>query len=476
MKRLAVAVLLVVSAGVLEAAPGPPTNLVAQAAGNSLVLSWTAPIGAVVLGYRVRAGTGPGLSNVADIASGPMTQLSAANVPSGTYYLRVSAIDLSGEGPASNEVAVSVGGACTLPAAPAALTGSVSGSSVLISWQAVPGSGITYVLDVGSAPGTSNLGHLIGTTTSMSASAPLGTYYVRVRAMSACGWSIASKEVVLTVGGDGGSGAPPGPTSDAMLRDLPGYIASALASNQAALPRNQHLIAQLTAKIAMLQSPTLAAEITGGQYWFQGGRSSMNGREIPIISMFPQGHLRAEASRAVRLLERTLPMLEAIFNLPLPGTVIRIWQGFVIGNSGGGSTLYMEDQLTYEARTPATRLPYEAILAHELSHTYISHEGLNQFIELYIYNQLQGGSTDLQTWVFTRNYRPGVVSSESVHALLDVYQLIGATAMIDAYRRAYALRPPYGQPLSQTVKDVFINAAPPPLQSQVAERISRVVY
>jgi hypothetical protein len=136
----------------------------------------------------------------------------------------------------------------------------------------------------------------------------------------------------------------------------------------------------------------------------------------------------------------------------------------------------MEDQLTYEARTPATRLPFEAIIAHELSHTYISHEGLNQFIELYIYNQLQGGSTDLQTWVFTRNYRPGAPSSESVHALLDVYQLIGATAMVDAYRRVYALRPPYGQPVSQTVKDVFVTAAPAAVQSQVAERMSRVVY
>jgi hypothetical protein len=76
-----------------------------------------------------------------------MTQLSAANVPSGTYYLRVSAIDLSGEGPASNEVAVSVGGACTLPAAPAALT--VAGGVLLRGQRMSESSAVRVALDFG---------------------------------------------------------------------------------------------------------------------------------------------------------------------------------------------------------------------------------------------------------------------------------------------------------------------------------------
>ena len=477
MKRLAVIALLALSVGTVRAVPGSPTNLVAQVAGNSLVLNWTAPVGADIMGYRLRAGTAPGLSNVADFPIGPMTQLSVSSVPPGTYFVRLSAIDATGEGPASNELVVIIGGGCVRPAPPGSLMGSVSGLTVSLTWAAVPDAGVTYVLDVGSTPGASNLGqYLLGTLTSMSASAPIGSYYVRLRAINACGSSAASNEVTLIVGGDGGTGAPPGPTSDAMLRDLPAYIQSVLASNQALLPRNPHLTSQINAKIALLQRPSLVAEITSGQFWFEGGQRSANGRQIPMISMFPQGHLRAEAARAIRLLERTLPMLEGFINVPLPGSVIRVWQGFVMGNTGGGATLYMEDQATYEARTPSTRLPYEAIIVHELSHTYIGHEGLNQFIELYIYNLLQGSTQDVRSWLFTRNYQPGGASNESVHALLDVYQLIGAPTMIDAYRRVYPLRPPYGQPLSQAAKDVFINAAPSALRSQVAERMSKVVY
>jgi len=136
----------------------------------------------------------------------------------------------------------------------------------------------------------------------------------------------------------------------------------------------------------------------------------------------------------------------------------------------------MEDAATYGMRTGPERLPYEAILYHELSHSYISNESLRQFLELYIYNQLRTGASNVESWVFTRNYVPWLASNQDSAALLDVYQLIGHDAMARAYRAVYPLRPPHGQPLSAECRQAFVDQAPESARTQVAALVARVTF
>ena len=100
---------------------------------------------------------------------------------------------------------------CTVPpASPGALTFTTAGSAVSLAWGASP-TAANYVLEAGQSTGTSNLANLpLGNTTSFSATAPLGAYFVRVRAVNACGVSAPSNEVVVTL--DGSVALPHAPT------------------------------------------------------------------------------------------------------------------------------------------------------------------------------------------------------------------------------------------------------------------------
>jgi len=137
---------------------------------------------------------------------------------------------------------------------------------------------------------------------------------------------------------------------------------------------------------------------------------------------------------------------------------------------------YSEDRTTYEGRTGSNRLPYDAILCHELGHSYIGSESLTQFLELYAYNVIRTGSTDPQAWIFTRGWTPNLPANQDVAAVLDIYRLIGHDAMRRAYRAIYPLRPPYGQPLSQTVIQAFVAQVPVTLQAQVAEKLAKITF
>ena len=271
---------------------------------------------------------------------------------------------------------------------------------------------------------------------------------------------------------------PPGVSAlvASMFQQLPAHITSALAENQANLSANPHLVAQFNAKIALLQRPNLAAEISDGRFFAEGNATSTDGRAIAIAALFPEERLRAEASEAVRQLERALGALETFIDSPFPMSTIRLWYGFKMGNSGGGGQLFMEDRTSYESRTTATRLPYDAILAHELAHSYISNESLTQFLELYVYNVLRTGSTAVASWEFTRDYVPFADANKDSAALLDVYQLIGPAAMSAGYKTVVPLRPPYGQPLSPAAQQVFVDAAPDAVKVQVAEKMARITF
>src|SRR5215510_11640736 len=162
---------------------------------------------------------------------------------------------------------------------------------------------------------------------------------------------------------------PPSATVTTMLDALPAYITAVLAENQDLLPRNPQSASYLQAKIAILQDPNLATAIRNDRRWAESASSG-----IPIACVFPLESMRSEANLAVTTLAPVVPLLEEFFAKSFPTPAVRVWYGFKIGNTGGGGAIYSEDRTTYETRTGPTRLPFDAILSHELGHSYIANE------------------------------------------------------------------------------------------------------
>jgi hypothetical protein len=78
----------------------------------------------------------------------------------------------------------------------------VVGRNVTLNWQqAATGTPpITYSIVVGSSSGGSNIGTFpVGGGSSVSVSAPPGTYFARLVANNACGTSTPSNEAVVVV-------------------------------------------------------------------------------------------------------------------------------------------------------------------------------------------------------------------------------------------------------------------------------------
>jgi hypothetical protein len=187
-------------------APSAPTLNAPQVSGSTVTLAWTLPAGATAI--RLEAGTAPGLSNAANTIIGATTTFTTGGVPPGTYFVRVRAIDATGESAASNEITVIVGsgggGTCASPpAAPTELQATVAGTAVSISW--IPaGSGCpaaSFILYGGSAPGLTDLATVSTPAAGLAALAPPGTYYVFVVAQNASGVSGPSNLITVNVGG-----------------------------------------------------------------------------------------------------------------------------------------------------------------------------------------------------------------------------------------------------------------------------------
>ena len=114
--------------------------------------------------------------------------------------MRVRGLNACGEGPASNEVIVQVGGPPPEPATD--LRATVTGSTVALAWNA-PGSGPVpsfYRLEAGSQPGLADLATVTtGALTYTATAVPPGTYFVRARSANAIGYSPATPDVMVVV-------------------------------------------------------------------------------------------------------------------------------------------------------------------------------------------------------------------------------------------------------------------------------------
>lgn len=188
-----------------RAQPPAPTGLVPLVAGNLVQVSWNASAGAV--NYIVQVGTAAGASNIFNAGIGNTTRAQGTIGPA-TYFWRVIAVDASGARSApSAESQFTVGAGCVPPGPPQALSSTVAGLLVTLTWSP-PASGsppTNYVIEAGSASGLANLASLpTGTAaTTFAVQAPPGRYFVRLRSQNACGTSGVSNEQVIAVGGGG---------------------------------------------------------------------------------------------------------------------------------------------------------------------------------------------------------------------------------------------------------------------------------
>ncbi len=215
--------------------PGAPTGLTASFVGRTITIAWSAPsTGDPVTSYSLEVGSGPGLSNVVVVPTGAGTSFSAAGVPDGTYWLRVRGSNAAGAGLPSEDLGVvisSAGGCVGLPYGPVLLTPAISGSQVSLSWEAPGGpvAPVSYVLYAGSAPGRSDLAafDLASAATAFSATAPPGTYFLRVAGRSACGVGAMSADAVAAIGpGAGGGGGVVPVAPDGVAATLSGRVIS----------------------------------------------------------------------------------------------------------------------------------------------------------------------------------------------------------------------------------------------------------
>jgi hypothetical protein len=110
-----------------------------------------------------------------------------------------------------------------------ALTVSANGSTVTISWTALPGA-LGYNLQAGTASGNANIAsvNLPASITQVVVSAPAGTYFVAVRGIGAAGIGPFSNEGTVTVGttpgGGGGGGGCTAPTAPTVTASTTGGI------------------------------------------------------------------------------------------------------------------------------------------------------------------------------------------------------------------------------------------------------------
>lgn len=264
------------------------------------------------------------------------------------------------------------------------------------------------------------------------------------------------------------------PVLEQMLTALPSHIEASLRSNETGSAGTA--AAQRDAKIAVLRRPTLANDIIAGRLFDARSAPSAAGG-VMLAAVFLQDQMRADVSLALEQLAAAVPILEDFMGHPFPHEAIRLWYGFAIGSRGGGGTILAEDCATYMSRTGAMRVPCDAILYHELAHSYILHEGLTQFIELYVTNVIATGSSDPSRWSYVRS-DVGVppASTASAAALVEIFSLIGRDAMTRAYGAIHRLNTAAGEPLSSAGKQAFIDNAPPDVRHRVSALVERIVY
>ena len=214
------------------AEPGAPTGLTATDVDVSEIeLAWTAPADtgtSAITGYRIEVSRNAGQSwadlvantgDTGDVYSHKGLQ------PGTTRHYRVSAINASGAGPASNVASATTGGSTGTPGVPTGLTATADSSEIELEWTAPADTGTSaitgYRIEVSRNAGqswndrVSNTGNTV-TTYTHTGLQPGTTRHYRVSAINASGAGPASNVASATTGGSTGTpGVPTGLTATA---------------------------------------------------------------------------------------------------------------------------------------------------------------------------------------------------------------------------------------------------------------------
>ena len=179
--------------------PQPPQSLSATALGTTVSFTWSPPAGGhAPTGYLLDAGLAPGATSIGPVPVAG-TSFSYSGVPAGTYYVRVRATNGAGTSGPSNEVTVVV--QALPPDAPRNFAAIRAGNQVTLTWAPASTGGFAadYQLEAGSAATGTDFGTWTIPGLGVTATAPSGTYFVRVRGLNAAGIGPPSNEVVVTV-------------------------------------------------------------------------------------------------------------------------------------------------------------------------------------------------------------------------------------------------------------------------------------
>lgn len=185
-------------------APESPRSFAAASQGTLASLSWLPPAGGGgIAGYRLEVGSALGRSDLLTLSLPATPTTYEASGPSGTYALRLRAVNACGVSAPTPDVLLTLRSCVAPPAAPSDLTATAVQRVVTIAWPPAPtGNSVQqFVVQAGSAPGASDRAVLpvAATTTTYQAAAPPGTYYIRVVSRNACGDSPASPERRIVV-------------------------------------------------------------------------------------------------------------------------------------------------------------------------------------------------------------------------------------------------------------------------------------
>jgi hypothetical protein len=174
----------------------PPQTLSSNVNGQIVQLTWAAPASGGQTEYVLEAGSAPGLANLTSFTL-PNTPSILVTAPVGNYFVRARARNACGTSTASNEILVTVGG-CATPAAPTGFAFSKTGNVVTLTWNPAAGAS-DYVIEVGSVSGLSNILVTALPGSPISATAPPGTYFARLRGRNACAMGAVSNEIVVVM-------------------------------------------------------------------------------------------------------------------------------------------------------------------------------------------------------------------------------------------------------------------------------------
>ncbi len=193
------------AAETLLGAPGPPRL---DTHGTAVMLSWDPPAVGMPSGYLVEVGTDEGFADVATFALGPSeTSFVRTEVPPGSYWVRVRAVDASGPGAPSSSVSLRMSdtGRCLIPVSqPTLQPATVQGGIVTLAWTS-PATGHPvdrYFVGVGTRPQSLDAAVIDtgSTDLTLTTAAGPGVYFVRVAGLNACGVGAASNEIGVVVG------------------------------------------------------------------------------------------------------------------------------------------------------------------------------------------------------------------------------------------------------------------------------------